>query len=84
MIRERCRNNQKINLPFSGKNRIESPFWGEYKPCRAKEVLNAQDRYGLLRYMEPGGGQTAFGEEFTLYANSPSDSIDTSGKGGEA
>lgn len=48
------------------------------------EVLDAQDRYGLLRYMEPGGGQTAFGEAFTLYANSPADSIDTSGKDGEA
>jgi len=37
-----------------------------------------------MNCLEPGGGQTAFGEEFTLYANSPSDSIDTSGKGGEA
>jgi len=33
--------------------------------------------------MEPGGGQTALGEKFSLYANSPEDVIDTSGKEGE-
>jgi hypothetical protein len=47
------------------------------------EVLDVQDRYGLLRYMEPGGGQTAFGEAFTLYASSPDTAIDTSGKEGD-
>lgn len=48
------------------------------------EVLDAQDRFGLLRYMEPGGGQSALGEVYSLYADSPTDSIDTSGKDGEA
>ncbi|MEJ2635204.1 MAG: malectin domain-containing carbohydrate-binding protein [Calditrichia bacterium] len=48
------------------------------------EVLDAQDRLGLLRYMEPGGGQTALGEEYTLYADSPKKPLDTSGKQGDA
>ena len=48
------------------------------------EVLDAQDRLGLLRFMEPGGGQTAFGEAYSLYAKSPQDAIDTSGKNGDA
>ncbi len=48
------------------------------------EVLDAQDRLGLLRYMEPGGGQTALGEEYTLYADSPGGPLDTSGKNGDA
>ncbi|HTY60061.1 MAG TPA: malectin domain-containing carbohydrate-binding protein, partial [Bacteroidota bacterium] len=48
------------------------------------EVLDAQDRLGLLRYMEPGGGQTALGEKFSLYAPSPSGPVDDSGSGGEA
>jgi len=49
-----------------------------------EEVLAAQDRLGLLRYMEPGGGQTALGEKFTMYAESPKEKIDNSGSGGEA
>jgi len=48
------------------------------------EVLDAQDRLGLLRFMEPGGGQTAFGERFTMYAPSPAERIDNSGKNGDA
>ena len=48
------------------------------------EVLDAQDRIGLLRYMEPGGGQTAFGEKFLLYSPSPTDRIDDSGTQGDA
>ncbi|MCF8241387.1 MAG: hypothetical protein K9J16_08360 [Melioribacteraceae bacterium] len=48
------------------------------------EVLDAQDQLGLLRYMEPGGGQSALGKEFTLYTASPEGSIDISGKNGEA
>lgn len=47
------------------------------------EVLEAQDRLGLLRYMEPGGGQSALGEVFSLYADSPEDTIDTTGREGE-
>jgi beta-galactosidase len=49
-----------------------------------KEVLDAQDRLGLMRYMEPGGGQTAFGEKFSLYASSPTAPVDISGKNGDA
>jgi beta-galactosidase len=48
------------------------------------EVLDAQDRLGLLRYMEPGGGQTAFGEKFSLYSPSPAGTIDVSGEAGDA
>jgi beta-galactosidase len=48
------------------------------------EVLDAQDRLGLLRYMEPGGGQTALGEKFGLYAPSPASPPDVSGSGGDA
>jgi hypothetical protein len=48
------------------------------------EVFDAQDRLGLLRYMEPGGGQTAFGGKFSLYALSPSAPVDVSGSGGDA
>jgi hypothetical protein len=46
------------------------------------EVLDLQDQLGLARYMEPGGGQTALGEKYSLYATSPTDQIDPSGKGG--
>ena len=49
-----------------------------------EEVLAAQDRLGLLRYMEPGGGQTALGEKYTMYAESPKGKVDDSGIGGEA
>ncbi len=48
------------------------------------EVLDAQDRLGLLRAMEPGGGQTALGERLPLYAKSPAGRLDVSGKGGDA
>jgi beta-galactosidase len=47
------------------------------------EVLDMQDSLGLLRYMEPGGGQTAFGESFSLYAPSPTTPVDASGQRGE-
>ncbi|MFZ0391301.1 MAG: malectin domain-containing carbohydrate-binding protein, partial [Calditrichia bacterium] len=45
------------------------------------EVLDAQDHLGLLRFMEPGGGQTAFGTGFSMYAPSPQEKIDISGIG---
>lgn len=49
------------------------------------EVLDAQDRIGLYRYMEPGGGLTAFGEEYTTgAANSPEKPVDDSGENGQA
>ncbi|MEW6746066.1 MAG: malectin domain-containing carbohydrate-binding protein [Planctomycetota bacterium] len=48
------------------------------------EVLEAGDRLGLLRYMEPGGGQTALGERYSFSAESPTGSIDTSGAHGDA
>ncbi len=48
------------------------------------EVLDAQDRLGLLRIMEPGGGQSALGESFPLYAKSPAGRLDWSGAKGEA
>ncbi|HLP18304.1 MAG TPA: glycoside hydrolase, partial [Bacteroidota bacterium] len=48
------------------------------------EVLDAQDRLGLLRYMEPGGGQTAFGDRYSLYAPSPTTLVDPSGANGDA
>jgi len=47
------------------------------------EVLDAQDYLGLLRFMEPGGGQSALGDSFSLYSKSPVKIIDTSGDGGE-
>jgi len=47
------------------------------------EVLDLQDKIGLCRYMEPGGGQTALGEKYSLYATSPADQVDASGRGGE-
>jgi hypothetical protein len=47
------------------------------------EMLDAQDRLGLMRYMEPGGGQTSFGEGANLYAPSPKSPVDNSGRGGE-
>lgn len=48
------------------------------------EVLDLQDSLGLLRYMEPGGGQTALGDSFSLYAPSPRGHIDDSGAKGQA
>ncbi len=48
------------------------------------EVLDAHDRVGLFRFMEPGGGMTVFGRKFGLGANSPKTTIDSSGNGGEA
>lgn len=48
------------------------------------EVLDAQDRLGLLRFMEPGGGQTALGDTFSLYAPSPENPPDLSGIDGSA
>ena len=48
------------------------------------EVFDAQDRLGLYRYMEPGGGQTSLGETFSLYAPSPTTKIDDSGRDSDA
>ena len=48
------------------------------------EALDAHDRLGLFRYMEPGGGQTSFGEKFSLYSPSPKPDIDDSGMKGDA
>ena len=48
------------------------------------DVFDAQDRLGLLRYMEPGGGQSALGEKYPLYAKPPSGPLGTSGNGGDA
>ncbi|RPH35726.1 hypothetical protein EHM92_05690, partial [bacterium] len=48
------------------------------------EALDAADRLGLMRYMEPGGGQTALGDRFLLYSPSPKGPIDDSGRDGDA
>ena len=48
------------------------------------EMLDAQDRLGLMRCMEPGGGQTSLGEKFSLYAASPKGKPDDSGADGSA
>ena len=48
------------------------------------EALDAADRLGFMRYMEPGGGQTALGDKFLLYSPSPKGRIDDSGKNGGA
>jgi beta-galactosidase len=48
------------------------------------EALDAADRLGFMRYMEPGGGQTALGDKFLLYAPSPEGPIDDSGTNGDA
>ncbi len=48
------------------------------------EVLDAQDRLGLFRYMEPGGGQTSLGVKYSLYAASPTGPVDPSGENGDA
>jgi beta-galactosidase len=48
------------------------------------EVLDAQDRLGLLRYMEPGGGVTAIGWNFNNWTESPTTPIDPSGATGDA
>ncbi len=48
-----------------------------------EEVFDAMDSIGLLRFMEPGGGQTALGEEYDLYAGSPAGPVDVSGANGE-
>ena len=47
------------------------------------DVLDAQDRLGLLRYMESGGGMTALGTKFRLGTVSPEGTVDTSGRGGD-
>lgn len=47
------------------------------------EPLVASDRLGVMRWMEPGGGVTALGEEFSLYADSPDSEIDDSGADGD-
>ncbi len=48
------------------------------------EALDAADRLGFMRSMEPGGGQTALGDRFLLYSPSPKGPIDNSGKNSEA
>lgn len=48
------------------------------------EVLDAQDRLGLLRYMEPGGGVTAIGWNYNNWTDSPTTPIDPSGVNGDA
>ncbi len=48
------------------------------------EALDAHDRLGLFRYMEPGGGQSALGKEYSLYSESPKSRVDISGKNGTA
>ncbi len=48
------------------------------------EALDAADRLGFMRYMEPGGGQTALGDRYPLYSPSPKGKIDDSGKDGDA
>jgi beta-galactosidase/beta-glucuronidase len=47
------------------------------------DVLDVQDRMGLMRSMEPGGGITALGRRFPLGASSPTEELDTSGTGGD-
>jgi beta-galactosidase len=46
------------------------------------EALDAHDRLGLLRYMEPGGGITALGGIRPMHAPSPVDTVNTTGEGG--
>ena len=48
------------------------------------EALDAADRLGFTRSMEPGGGQTALGDRFLLYSPSPKGPIENSGKNGDA
>ncbi len=49
-----------------------------------EEVLAAQDRLGLLRYMEPGGGRTVLKDGKTRGVPEMTGPVDTSGKGGVA
>lgn len=49
-----------------------------------EEVLAEQDKLGLLRYMEPGGGITAAGKTVAKFSPSPKGPLDTSGLGGDA
>jgi hypothetical protein len=48
-----------------------------------EEVLAQQDRLGLLRYMEPGGGLFAIGKPLAGNLPDPKAPLDTSGKGGQ-
>jgi beta-galactosidase len=48
------------------------------------EALDAADRLGFMRYMEPGGGQTSLGDRYPLYFPSPKEKIDDSGREGDA
>jgi len=45
------------------------------------EVLDAQDRLGLLRYCEPGGGMTALGKDYFKHGESTQGPVDLSGNG---
>lgn len=47
------------------------------------EVLDLQDKLGLLRYMEPGGGVSALGTKYSVDANSPDKKVDNTGANGE-
>ncbi len=49
-----------------------------------EEVLQAQDKLGLLRYMEPGGGVESFTDNSVNQTQSPKGRIDTSGNDGPA
>jgi beta-galactosidase len=50
------------------------------------EALDADDEGGLMRYMEPGGGQLSFADQgYNLTLPTPTQPpIDTSGNGGDA
>ncbi len=48
-----------------------------------EEVLAQQDKLGLLRYMEPGGGIQVLGDPFPKSDHSPNGPVDVSGKGGD-
>jgi len=48
-----------------------------------EEVLARQDQLGLLRYMEPGGGNHYLGQSVPDTQPAPKGPLDTSGKGGE-
>ncbi|MGC3992266.1 MAG: glycoside hydrolase family 2 TIM barrel-domain containing protein [Chthoniobacteraceae bacterium] len=47
------------------------------------EVLDAQDRLGLLRYCEPGGGVTSIGNDTYKHGDSTQGPVDLSGNGAD-
>jgi hypothetical protein len=50
------------------------------------EALDADDEGGLMRYMEPGGGELSFADQgYSLSVSTPTQPpVDTSGMGGDA